>query len=1295
MIGMIVAKDIESFRKDSLVRLPDGKTVLHRQLILLRSARIAKVIMPADPDAMAFAEAQGFEVFPLAPLLMTSFTRDNLQSALSDWANEDLVVFPAPAIFSKSVLRKLLRSKGICVIVTVRDETCPELRMVELPEELPLSLGAINELENQLPDFQKFPLFKLPRTVYSAAETDSAEDESDTDESDEDESDTDESDTDESDEDEESRVESKAEDVQTLAGENGETALAMPEDSDDGAADFEDEEPEDPESSGEDLNEEMENLEDAAANKGWRCRVVLCMVNHVLWTDGVRKEDMKEWMLPIRLSDFQVWASAESVLFFRKRLETMLAVKRPLLLFAEDGADVPEYWQDASDFVCTYSFTREKSAAQSEQEIRELIREYAPDCLVVTGDMQIQQFAGHVFDILKQGATGYNGVYLVSLMNSYMTTLNPFIELPQVFLCYIAPQWQESEDTIRQMRLSAMMYMADMVNLATALNTPETACDYAYKAGKIVQRCMIGTTWNAEDSVCVIKAFANIMTAKALSGDTPGDRLACWLRDVRGIPAPYAAMLAASVLTGYYYRNIERSVDLRGRRVLADALDEVAAKFSTDAAQLSDLCADLLYWKDWDLVAAELRETEPSGGVEALPPAIGTENSPLPIDAATLQQLIHPFFEGCYSSSSRGAGIIDKLTEAGYAHRCGRYARYYAQMLQARKQRIALCAKQDLQALQLRMFGRFHELCEANGLRYILIGETLFGALQTGAPLPYSQRFEIAMPLKDMHRLEELGDQLGEGIEVLSAKKTEHFYEQGLRIACRDSVWYTKSLLYAPESHKEVGLTVFPLVSASGGSRAERLRLKAAQMLNLIILHKQGIHHRKVGWKGDVVFRLSRRVPAEKLFRLQKKVSLHEDTGDYYLCDCGRAYDVSLIRKDAAFPARQVPFADGMACVPAQGLFQFKEENAFGRLNNSKQNNFLLPGTYYISMPGENGVDRRSNFLLGNPPTKLPAQTKLLKAWRVRTRKKIKVCISRLKKKIKARKAKIRSWYYKTAKPTVKSWLRAQYVRVTGTVRGTGLCLKKSSRELKHYRNLYEGQRCFLIGNGPSLRAEDLDRLRNEVTFGCNFIHKIYPQTNWRPTYHFISDSGTVRTASWDIVKHLDESRTTMIIREFAYKFMYVKPRKAVLAPYISVKDYKVRGNFLAYHYISHATVMSMMIEAAFYMGFKEIYLIGVDGTTSSSKGGNFAKNYFSEAQRAQLDKLKKKAVLNYDVMKRRQEIQDRQNMVYSKLRDYAEKHGISICNATRGGYLEVFERADLDALLAPENAKESCSVER
>ena len=39
---------------------------------------------------------------------------------------------------------------------------------------------------------------------------------------------------------------------------------------------------------------------------------------------------------------------------------------------------------------------------------------------------------------------------------------------------------------------------------------------------------------------------------------------------------------------------------------------------------------------------------------------------------------------------------------------------------------------------------------------------------------------------------------------------------------------------------------------------------------------------------------------------------------------------------------------------------------------------------------------------------------------------------------------------------------------------------------IRSLQNKYEGKRCFIIGNGPSLTPEDLDRIKDEYSFASN-----------------------------------------------------------------------------------------------------------------------------------------------------------------------------------------------------------------
>jgi len=56
-----------------------------------------------------------------------------------------------------------------------------------------------------------------------------------------------------------------------------------------------------------------------------------------------------------------------------------------------------------------------------------------------------------------------------------------------------------------------------------------------------------------------------------------------------------------------------------------------------------------------------------------------------------------------------------------------------------------------------------------------------------------------------------------------------------------------------------------------------------------------------------------------------------------------------------------------------------------------------------------------------------------------------------------------------------------------------------SIRRLTALKDKHRGERCFIIGNGPSLRNTDLSCLRNEYTFGMNRIYLISRKSGLKP----------------------------------------------------------------------------------------------------------------------------------------------------------------------------------------------------
>lgn len=223
------------------------------------------------------------------------------------------------------------------------------------------------------------------------------------------------------------------------------------------------------------------------------------------------------------------------------------------------------------------------------------------------------------------------------------------------------------------------------------------------------------------------------------------------------------------------------------------------------------------------------------------------------------------------------------------------------------------------------------------------------------------------------------------------------------------------------------------------------------------------------------------------------------------------------------------------------------------------------------------------------------------------------------------------------------------------------------------YRDIHKGQACVVVGNGPSLRAEDLEAIYKLgiPTFACNRINLIFPQTNWRPSYYFISDEKIVAQYSDEVEGVSPEHRffpkkyRNRIQNGVFYNDIYFEYEKEGMFSTDAAKGVYPAGS-----------VTTEMIQFAYYMGFSEIYLIGVDFSYATSKkvddktytysgeSNYFVKDYLKEGEIADLPNVKAN-LLGFHAAKQA-----------------IETNGRVIKNATRGGKLEVFDRVDLDGLL-------------
>ncbi len=250
--------------------------------------------------------------------------------------------------------------------------------------------------------------------------------------------------------------------------------------------------------------------------------------------------------------------------------------------------------------------------------------------------------------------------------------------------------------------------------------------------------------------------------------------------------------------------------------------------------------------------------------------------------------------------------------------------------------------------------------------------------------------------------------------------------------------------------------------------------------------------------------------------------------------------------------------------------------------------------------------------------------------------------------------------------------IKARLSRIEVIVKGKR---RNSNEYLNSIKNIHKGERCFVLGNEPSLKGADLDKLVNEVSFASNRIYKIFPETKWRPTYFGMIDEGVMAKPGV-----IDGVNGIKCEKKFFFEESYYIAKK-ITGDHCFLHSIYTRKNLNNPHFsdnltkkvYSIATVTYMHLQIAAYMGFEKIYLLGVDNSYGKERdrNGNLivkdgGKSYFG------IQDCAENAVVG-DTWE--------SNIAFEYADKYSREHGFRIYNATRGGALECFERVDFDSL--------------
>lgn len=156
---------------------------------------------------------------------------------------------------------------------------------------------------------------------------------------------------------------------------------------------------------------------------------------------------------------------------------------------------------------------------------------------------------------------------------------------------------------------------------------------------------------------------------------------------------------------------------------------------------------------------------------------------------------------------------------------------------------------------------------------------------------------------------------------------------------------------------------------------------------------------------------------------------------------------------------------------------------------------------------------------------------------------------------------------------------------------------RKILKKNKELKDKYLGKRCFIVMNGPSLNEHDLSALKDEYVFCSNFFYKSDLAKTILPNFYSFTDGMMYDPVSINGI--IDEIRNKCP----NVKFILTLKGKGLIN---NMKDvYLVRAKHLPHKYgirknldsvcSNFQTVAFFVINTAIYLGFKDIYVLGLD----------------------------------------------------------------------------------------------------
>ena len=211
------------------------------------------------------------------------------------------------------------------------------------------------------------------------------------------------------------------------------------------------------------------------------------------------------------------------------------------------------------------------------------------------------------------------------------------------------------------------------------------------------------------------------------------------------------------------------------------------------------------------------------------------------------------------------------------------------------------------------------------------------------------------------------------------------------------------------------------------------------------------------------------------------------------------------------------------------------------------------------------------------------------------------------------------------------------------------------------FKGLHSGETCIVMGNGPSLSKVPKEFLDKHITFGSNKIYD-FP---YRPDYYCIIDEVMLGNCLPKLQEGWKPKKQMFVRAEARIEDNYpVYP--VVLSGFSKdIRNLVIMGG----------TVTYAMLQIAAYMGFKKIYLVGVDHYYPKSMTG---KPEIFVAEGEDPDHFVCEGGEPYFKPGERYARPQDTTLAYAAAKEFFDEFGIECINLTEGTKLDVFKKGNI-----------------